>query len=131
MQVKNIEVVEVKLVKFDSRTGDMKLQISFLGESPVFAKININDSHEEMAEAIINAVKEQKRPVDYDEDEVLGGISIINVINDDDIREKIGRGVTRIEQRFENLKRTRNASEYMKAYQQVSTSDDVIYRKGC
>lgn len=131
MKVRNIDILEVKLVKFDSKTGNMKLQISFVDDTPIFTSVNIDDSHEEMAEVIINTVKEEKMPVDYDEDEVLGGISIINIVNDDDIREKIGRGVTRIEQRFENLKRTRNASEYMKAYQQVSTSEEIIYRKGC
>lgn len=130
MKVRNIDILEVKLVKFDSKTGNMKLQISFIDDTPIFTSVNVDDSHEEMAETVINAVKSQKMPVDNEDDEILGGISIINISNDDELRERFGKGVMRIEQRFDTLKRTRNASEYMKAYQQVSTTEEIIYRKG-
>jgi hypothetical protein len=131
MKVRNIEVHEVKVTNFDSRTGNMKLQISFLDDTPIFTNFNVSESHESMAEKIIETVKKQKRPVDDEENDVLSGISIINVSNDDDIREKLGKGVMRLEQRFDNLKRTRQATEYIRAYSQMSTTEDIIYKKGC
>ena len=129
MKVKNIEIKEIKVVKTDSKTGNMQVQISFIGETPISTTLSIHDSYENMAEHLINEVKRQKKPVDDDDDDLLGGIGIINISNDDDLREKIGRGIVRLEQRFDTLKRTRSATEYMKVYTQFSTSEDIIYKK--
>ena len=131
MKVRNIDILEVKLIKFDSKTGEMKLQVSFIDDTPIFTSVNVENSHEEMAEKVLTAVKQQKKPVDDEDDDLLGGIAIINISNDDELRERFGKGVMRIEQRFDTLKRTRSATEYMKAYTSISTSEDIIYRKGC
>lgn len=129
MKVKNIEINEIKIVKTDSKTGNMQIQILFIGEAPISTTLSIHDSYENMAEHIISEVKKQKKPVDDEDDDLLGGIGIINISNDDDVREKIARGIVRLEQRFDTLKRTRSATEYMKVYTQFSTSEDVIYKK--
>lgn len=130
MKVKNLEITEIKVVHVDSKTGNMKIQVSFAGDTPVFTTLNISESHECMAEKILSFVKSSKKPVDDDDDELLGGISLVTISNDDDVREKIGKGIYRIEQRYDALKRTRSASEYMKIYSQFSTSEDVIYKRG-
>lgn len=129
MKVKNLEISEIKVLKTDSKTGNMQIQISFFGESPISTTLSIHDSHEAMAEKVINEVKRQKKPIDDDDDDLLGGIGIINVANDEEIREKLGKGIVRLEQRFDNLKRARIATDYIKIYSQFSTSQDVIYKK--
>ncbi len=129
MKVKSLEINEVKSIKVDSKTGQIQIQISFIGEKPIFTTLNINESHEQMAERIISEVKKQMRPIDNDEGDILSGISIINISNDEELRDRLGKGVIRLEQRYDTLKRTRSATEYMKAYSQFSTSEDIIYKK--
>lgn len=130
MKVKSIDINEITVKKIDSKTGVMNIQISFIGDQPIFTTLNINDSHEQMAERIISETKRQMKPVDNDDDDVLGGIGIINIANDDDIRERLGKGIMRLEQRYAKMKRTSSATEYIRAYSQFSTSEDLIYKKG-
>lgn len=129
MKVKSIEILEARAVNFDSKTGEIKVLVVFNSDTPLITFININDSHEKMASSILSAVKHQKKPVDDDDDEILGGIGIINIANEEDFAERLGKGVLRLEQRYENLRRTRNASDYMRAYSQLSTSEEIIYKK--
>lgn len=129
MKVKNLNITEVKVTKTDSKTGDMAIQISFASESPAFTKLNIYDSYEDMADKIISESKKQKMPHDDDEDEILGGISIININNEDEIYERLPRGLLRLEQKFAKLKGTHTATDYIKMYSQFSTSEDIIFKK--
>ncbi len=130
MLVKNIEVQEILVTKLDSRLNRLNLKISFNNNEPALViEIPLDQDFEALIEKVINYVKSAKREVDTDENDVLGGISIVNIVNGEDIKDKAPKRLFMVDKKISNLKRLKTASEYMKAYSQLSTFQEIIYRK--
>ena len=77
----------------------------------------------------MKSVKSSKKVSDSSDDDILGGISIINISNDEDIVEKAPKRLYMVEQRIKNTRSIKTADEYIKAYHQMSSMNEVIYKK--
>ncbi|MBI5392093.1 hypothetical protein HZB00_03775 [Candidatus Woesearchaeota archaeon] len=131
MIVKNLEVSEIRAVKVDSKTKKASIQVLFTNDTPINMQIQLDaDDYDVLMEKIIKQIKQEKRPVDDEQDDVLCGIAIVNVVNDDELRERTVKGLFQLEKKLDNFKRITRASEYMKAYGQLSTLEEVVYKKG-
>jgi len=129
MLIKNLEVQEILVTKLDSKSNKVQLKISFTNESPMVIDMNLDENFEVFIDKVIKFVKANKKQVDLDDDEVLGGISIVNISNDEEIKEVAPKRLFMVEQRLSNFKKIKSANDYMKAYQQMSTFQEVIYRR--
>ncbi len=131
MIVKNLDVLEIKAVKVDSRAKKATLKISFANETPLMMEITLDEVNPDLLlDRLLKKIKQEKRPTDNDQDDILCGIAIVNIANDEDVREKAVKGFFHLEKKVENFTKIRHAADYMKAYGQMLTLEEVIYKKG-
>ena len=129
MIVKNLEVNEVVLSKVSSKTGDMEMTIKFTNDSPIIVNAKIDEDFEAIINKIIKIIKSYKIPKDNDEESILGGITIVNIKNEEELKEKLPKSLIAIDNRLNILKKTKTANDYMKLFSQVNTMQEILYRK--
>jgi len=130
MKIKNLEVKEILATKLDSKTNKVQLKISFTSESPLTIEMPLEDNFEAFIDKVIKFVKANKKEADNDNDDnILGGISIVNIANDEDIKEKAPRRLFMLEQKILNFKKIKTSNDYMRAYSQLNNSQEIIYQK--
>ena len=129
MIVKNLEVTEIVLTKVNSKTNEMELNINFANESPLIMNAILDEDFELLIERMIKKIKASKIPQDSDEDEILGGITIVNLKNEEDLKEKLPKRFIMLTNKLGLLGKTRTASDYMKLFQQLTTLREVLYSK--
>ncbi len=129
MIIKNLEVNEIAVTKVDSKNKKVQLKVNFTNDSPMIIDLDIQDNFDLVIDKILKQIKSIKKGVDRDEDEILGGISIVNINNEEDLKERLPKRFFLIDRRFENIKQTTNYKEYMNQYTQLSTFEEVIYKR--
>ncbi|HIH25732.1 hypothetical protein J4476_03435 [Candidatus Woesearchaeota archaeon] len=129
MLVKNLVVDSIAVLNFDSKSRKVKVNISFTDESPMVVDTVLDDNYELFISKLLKSVKSSKKVSDSSDDDILGGISIINISNDEDIVEKAPKRLYMVEQRIKNTRSIKTADEYIKAYHQMSSMNEVIYKK--
>ncbi len=129
MKVKNLEITEIRAVKVDSKNKKALLKIQFLNEAPLSKEIVLEEDFQLMADKLLKWIKQTMREQDTDEDPILGGISIVNIKNDEDVLDRAPKGFFRLDQKLDGVKGIRNASDYMKAYGQLLTMEEIIFKK--
>ena len=129
MLVKNLVIDSIAVLHFDSKSRKVKVNISFTNESPMVVDSVLDDNYELFINKLLKSVKSSKKVSDSSDDEILGGISIINISNDEDILEKAPKRLYMVEQRVKNTRSIRTADEYIKAYHQMNSMNEVIYKK--
>jgi hypothetical protein len=128
MIIKNFYIEEVFLNNYEQKTGKMQIKVKTSDSStPIFLEAMMGDNLEKVAAEIIKKIKLIKKPVD-NEKGFLGGIAIASILNAEEAREGIFKGLVRIDSKIANAKRVHIASEYMKAYQQINTLQDVLFK---
>ncbi|MBS3174541.1 hypothetical protein J4440_01550 [Candidatus Woesearchaeota archaeon] len=129
MIVKNLEVSEIILTKVNSKSGEMELTIKFTNDSPLIMNAKIDEEFESIINKIIKTVKTSKVPKDDDQDGILGGITIVNLKNEEELKEKLPKRFIMLDNRLNILNKTKTANEYMKLFSQVSTMQEILYQK--
>jgi len=130
MQIKNLEVTEIVLQRVDSKTHKLFLQINFSNETSLPMEITLEENFELLIDKLIKQIKATKKPaISYGED-FLSGVSIVNIQNEEDIKERAPKRLYLLDRRLDNLKQTKNYKSYMDQYTQLSTFQDLIYQKG-
>lgn len=129
MQIKNLEVSEIVLTRVDSKNHRLYLQINFSNDSSLPMEVTLEENFELLVEKLIKQIKSMKKPETNHEDDFLGGVSIVNIKNEEDIKEKAPRRLYMLDRRLDNLKQTKHYKEYMNLFAQMSTFQDVIYQK--
>ena len=130
MQIKNLEVTEIVLQRVDSKTHKLFLQINFSNETSLPMEITLEENFELLIDKLIKQIKATKKPaISYGED-FLSGVSIVNIQNEEDIKERAPKRLYLLDRRLDNLKQTKNYKSYMDQYTQLSTLQDLIYQKG-
>src|SRR3989338_3574897 len=129
MKVKAVEISEIRAIKIDSKKRTATLKVSFSEGGSLSKDIVLNEEYELMASQLVKWIKQTMKEQDTDDDDILGGISIVNIKNDEDVLDRAAKGFYRLDQRLDGVKNIRNATDYMKAYGQVLTMEEVIFKK--
>jgi hypothetical protein len=130
MIVNNFEIQEIRLTKVDSKTNTANVKVICSdSEVPVYLDLNLERGMEWCAHFLVKEVKRLKTPVDPDKTGPLGGISVVNILNQEEVVEQVHKGLVRADTKVTNLKRIRVASEYMKVFDQVNTMQETLYRQ--
>jgi len=129
MLIKNLEVDKIILSSIDSKTRVMELKVLFSNETPLKFTVQLEEDFDILISKMIKRIKFLKIPQDSDEDEILGGITVVNIKNEEDIKDRSPKRLFMIDQRLTNLKKTKDAINYMRLYSQVSTMEDIVYTK--
>ncbi|HZX12220.1 MAG TPA: hypothetical protein VFE88_02075 [Candidatus Nanoarchaeia archaeon] len=129
MKVKVLEIAEIRAVNVNSKKRTALLKVSFVGDAPLTKEVSLDEEYAALTMKLLKWIKEQKREADDDDHPVLGGISLVNIRNDEEVLEVAPKGFFRLDQKLDGVKGVRNAHEYMKAYGQLLTMQEVIFRK--
>ncbi len=129
MIIKNLEVTEVIIKKVDSKYNKIALEINFSNDSPLLLELYLEGEYEQIINKVIKQIKLLKKPTDNDEDGLLGGISIVNVLNEEELKEKLPKRLYMLDRKLDNAKQTKNYKEYMNLYSQFSTMEETIFQK--
>lgn len=129
MHIKNLEVTEIVLTKVDSKAHKVYLQINFSNDSSLPMELTLEENFDLLVDKLLKQIKTIKKSTDYNEDDFLSGISIVNIKNEEDIKEKAPKKLHMLDRRLDTLKQTKHYKEYMGLYAQISTMQDVIYHK--
>lgn len=129
MIIKNLEVTEVVLKKVDSKYNKVALEVQFSNDSPLFLEFYLEGEYEQIINKIIKQIKLLKKPENNDEDGFLGGISIVNVLNEEELKEKLPKRLYMLDRKLDTAKQTKNYKEYMNLYSQLNTLEETIFQK--
>jgi len=130
MIVKKLEIQEIKLLRFDPKLNSLKVKVSFVGdEGPIIFEFKFGDDLDRISKGIIRYVKEVKKPRVGEGEHILDGVAIIDIINDEEVITGVYKGLIKIDQKIEEMKRTNIASEYMRLFETVNAMKIVLYRK--
>ncbi len=130
MQVKNLEVNEIILTKIDSRSRKLFLQVNFTNDSSLPMEITLEEDFEASIDKLIKQIKSIKKPSNNNsEDDFLSNISIVNLKNEEDIKERAPKRLYMLDRKLDTFKQIRNYKEYMNMYSQFSTHQETIYQK--
>lgn len=129
MQVKSLEVNDIVLNKVDSKTHKLNLQINFSDGSSIPIEMTLEENFDLLIDKLIKQVKTMKKSSENDFDDFLPGVSIVNIKNEEDIKEKAPKRLYMLDRRLDNLKQTKYYKDYMNQYSQMSTFQDIIYEK--
>ncbi len=129
MQIKSLEVTEIVLNRIDSKAKKLFLQINFSNETSVPVELTLEENFELLIDKLLKQVKAMKKSDRYNEDDFLAGVSIVNIKNEEDIKEKAPKRLYMLDRRLDNFSQTKNYKEYMNLFAQFSTMKDVIYQK--
>jgi len=131
MIVNNFEIIEVRLTKIDSKnqTAHFKILCSDSEDSVYLIVERLDRGMEWAANELMRKLKEEKKKSDPETSGPLGNLSIVNILNDEEVIGQVYKGLIRVDNKVCNLKRIRVASEYMKLFDQVNTLQETLYRK--
>ncbi len=129
MIIKNLEVTEVVLKKVDSKYNKVALEVQFSNDSPLLLEFYLEGEYEQIINKIIKQIKLLKKPENNDEDGFLGGISIVNVLNEEELKEKLPKRLYMLDRKLDTAKQTKNYKEYMNLYSQLNTLEETIFQK--
>ena len=129
MQVKSLEVTEIVLTKVDSKTHKLNLQINFSDSSHIPMEITMEDNFELLIDKLLKQIKNMKKASTQDDDDFLPSVSIVNIKNEEDIKERAPKRLYMLDRRLDSLKQTKYYKDYMSMYSQISTMQDIIYEK--
>lgn len=129
MIIKNLEVTEVVLKKVDSKYNKVALEVQFSNDSPLLLEFYLEGDYEQIINKIIKQIKLLKKPRNDDEGEFLSGISIVNVLNEEELKEKLPKRLYMLDRKLDTAKSTKNYKEYMNLYSQLSTLEETIFQK--
>lgn len=131
MLVKNLEVNSIVINQIDSRSNRISLQINFSNETPLLFELSLEDDYERFIDKILKQAKAMKKPLEEEENynEVLVGVSIVNIKNEEEIKEKVPKRFCMLERKLDNLRQTKNYKDYVNLYAQMSTMREVIYER--
>jgi len=129
MIIKNLEVSEIVLTRVDYKNNLIQLNVRFSNDTPVTLDLNFENDFDLLISKIIKQVKLVKKPRDNDNDDFLSGVSIVNVVNEEEIKEKVPKRLFSLDRRLDTIKQTKNYREYMNLYSQLSTLQETIYEK--
>ncbi len=132
MIIKSLKITEIALIKVDSRNSDVEMQISFSNDTPITLRAHVDDNYDLFINKLIKTIKTVKQVnTEYDDDNtVLKGISVLAIINEEEIKEITPKRLNLLNNRLDLLKKTKTASDYIRMYQQLSTLKEVIYHSG-
>ena len=128
MRISTIDITEIRLINFDSKTKRLVLEFSFLNDSMIKREYKY-ELIDMLPEMILRDIKQLKTPnyID-DEDEILGSINMALIKNDEEIKLALSRSLLKLGDRLVNLKYTTDATDYMKAYKSINTHQEIIYK---
>ena len=129
MLVKNLVVDSIAVLNFDYKSRKAKVNVSLVNDSPLSFDIIIDDDYELFINKLLKLVKSSKKQSDSSDDDIIGGTSIINISNDEDILGKAPKRLYMVEQRVKNAGSIKRADEYIKAYHQLNSMNEIIYKK--
>ncbi len=129
MLVKNLDIAEVSASNFDHQHRKIKLTFTFTNDMPIARDVVIQKNMQPTIDALFTWIKQEKKPTEDQNDDILSGVIIINIVDDDDVREKIAQGLFRVYQKLENVNHITTAREYMQTFNQLKTAQEIVYRK--
>jgi len=129
MLITNLDVDKIVLTNVDSKTSIIELKVMFTNETPLKFTLQLEDDFNLLILKLIKRIKSLKIPQETDEDEILGGITVVNIKNEEDIKDRCPKRFFMLDQKLNNLKKTRDATNYMKLFSQISTIEEIIYSK--
>jgi hypothetical protein len=131
MIVNNFYITEVKLLAYDPKSTEAKIRVSTSDNlDPIMLKTQLNKDVQVIAENLVKVVKQQRKPVADDDGGVLSGVSVVTILNGEEVAIQVYKGLVRLDSKLERLRGVRVASEYMRAFDQVKSTQEVLYRKG-
>jgi len=127
MIVKNIIISEIRLVEFDPKTKNFILD-TYTNDGIVRKtyKLALIDT---IPEQVLHDVKKEKFPRDDEDDEILPGIKLLNIKNDEEVKAAILRSLLKLSNEVSGMRRISSASDYMGAFKRLSTVQEIIYKK--
>ena len=131
MQVKNFEVKNIILTNLDSKARKLSLQINFSDNTSVPVQLTLEDNFDLLIEKLLKQIKTIKKSEDnsVDDEDFLGSVSIVNIKNEEDIKEKAPKKFYMLDRKLDSFKAARDYKSYMTLYSQFSTIKEIIYEK--
>ena len=130
MIINNFEIVEVRLNKIDSKANLAQFKVTCSDDSnPVTLELSLAPGLDYCAKELIQKVKRARKKEDTEVAGPLANLSIVNILNDEEVVDAVHKGLIRVDNKVTSLKKIRIASEYMKLFDQVNTMQETLYRK--
>ncbi len=130
MLVKTIEVENIVINAVDSKTRTVSLQVNFSDKTSFPVTINLNENFDKAIEQLLKHIKKSIKPeTSYEYGDVLSGVSIVNIKNEEDVMEKAPKRLYMMDRKLDTFKQTKDYKNYMQLHSQFSTISEVIYQK--
>lgn len=130
MQIKNIEVENIVITSVDTKTRTLSLQVNFSDMTSFPLNLTLNENFETAIEKLLKHIKNSIKPSAAEEEgDVLSGISIVNIRNEEDVMEKAPKRLYMVDRRLDTFRDTKDYRNYMQMHSQLSTIKEVIYQK--
>ena len=131
MIVNNFYITEVKLLEYEPKSSEAKIRVSTSDNlNPIMLKTKLDRDVQVIAENLVKAVKNERTTTEESDGGVLSGVSVVTVLNGEEVSMQVYKGLVRLDSKLDRLKGVRVASEYMRAFDQVKSTQEVLYRKG-
>src|SRR3989344_1405035 len=131
MNKKRVEVREIILTEFNQENGKLGIEINFENQEPSIKTILDLNIPEELAKKILNIIKRNKTPEETDDNapDFLKDYLALIIINQEEVELCLIRSFTFLIQKYKNMKKTKNATEYMRIYNQFKTIKEILFDK--
>src|SRR3989338_7974478 len=123
MNIKRVEVREIILTEFNQENGKLGIEINFENQEPSIKTILDLNIPEELAKKILNIIKRNNAP------DFLKDYLALIIINQEEVELCLIRSFTFLIQKYKNMKKTKNATEYMRIYNQFKTIKEILFDK--
>lgn len=119
----------MKLTALNSRQRTFDLEVNIVNEPPFRKRYNLANA-KELPETILKDIIKANTPEIEDSDNILDTICSVNIKNDEDhLKDCLLKCVVRLDQRLKNFTHAKEAFSYMKEYNNLSTYQEIIYRR--
>lgn len=133
MNVKKVNIKKVKVIEYNTKTQDAKIEVTFENETPLTFNFKLQNNSKLIAQNIIKEIKQKKKEntIDFDDD-ILGTISLTHIQNDEELLfDHIFKGLNRLKSKVKNImwSNKTNPTGYMDTLYALKNIKETLYRK--
>lgn len=118
-----LKISRIDILNFDPKESKADLKISFLksNEENNILKNYKLENPELIVEDILKSIKKEGKIEIEDEDDLLGSIFVIRLLEEEKIEEKISAFLARLCEKSRLLKKEKNYQTYMRLFDEMKT----------
>lgn len=129
MIVKNLKISEIRASSFDFKTQKLAVDIYFENETSIKKYISLDEDLVKVINNIMQIIKSSKRPEPEDTNDVLGGIVVVNIYDEDKIKESLVKFLVKLESKLSFFRQTTGHREYMDIFYELRSMEEVIFKR--